>query len=301
MAGRSQGRWREASKTDSEQARAVRGAGARSTARAASRLYLEIFCHPARAVRADRSSPARSRTRDLVARLGAEQKRICAVLERRNAVICRDRSARAAHRRRCGADPLCRRERAPRPARLRRSDRQDAGAARQRRCRLGALQARSRHRSRADRRGAGHQQQAMGDRPPAGGGIHRRQGRARAAPAPFSRSATRSSRSFRSRTPRPSNSPPCSGISRSAHENARLAFVFRKFEHSFRSGESVLAAVDEVFKPPDIAASVTSDTGGFPPHIALPRRAAGRGRNLGAEKSRTNAARSKAGTRRSTP
>ena len=53
-----------------------------------------------------------------------------------------------------------------------------------------------------------------------------------------------------------------------AHNNAGLRFVPRKFEHSFRSGDSVLGAVDIVFK--DIAASVSSDSGGFPPHIALP-------------------------------
>ena len=53
----------------------------------------------------------------------------------------------------------------------------------------------------------------------------------------------------------------------SAHKKAKLDFVPREFKRSFRSGESVLAAVDEVFK--DIAASVTSDKGGFPPHIAL--------------------------------
>jgi ATP-dependent helicase/nuclease subunit A len=53
-----------------------------------------------------------------------------------------------------------------------------------------------------------------------------------------------------------------------AHRNAERDFVFREFKHSFRSGGNVLAAVDIVFK--DIAASVSSDTGGFPPHIALP-------------------------------
>ena len=47
-------------------------------------------------------------------------------------------------------------------------------------------------------------------------------------------------------------------------------FWFRKFEHSFRSGESVLGAVDEVFKAKEVAASVTADSDGFPPHIALP-------------------------------
>jgi ATP-dependent helicase/nuclease subunit A len=53
-----------------------------------------------------------------------------------------------------------------------------------------------------------------------------------------------------------------------AHRNAEIDFVFREFKHSFRSAENVLAAVDIVFK--DIAASVSSDTDGFPPHIPLP-------------------------------
>ncbi len=55
-----------------------------------------------------------------------------------------------------------------------------------------------------------------------------------------------------------------------AHENGGLKFVFEEFKHSFRSGENVLAAVDEVFKSQTIAASVSSDSDGFPPHIALP-------------------------------
>jgi ATP-dependent helicase/nuclease subunit A len=55
-----------------------------------------------------------------------------------------------------------------------------------------------------------------------------------------------------------------------AHEAAALQFVFREFKHSFRSGANVLAAVDAVFKAPSLAASVTADTDGFPPHIALP-------------------------------
>ncbi len=53
-----------------------------------------------------------------------------------------------------------------------------------------------------------------------------------------------------------------------AHEGGAVKFIFGRLEHSFRSGESVLSAVDIVFK--GIAASVTSDQGGFPPHIALP-------------------------------
>jgi len=57
---------------------------------------------------------------------------------------------------------------------------------------------------------------------------------------------------------------------KTAHDAAGLEFVFREFKHSFRSGASVLAAVDEVFKVQAMAASVTADSGGFPPHIALP-------------------------------
>jgi len=55
-----------------------------------------------------------------------------------------------------------------------------------------------------------------------------------------------------------------------AHRDGGLDFVAREFKHSFRSGASVLAAVDEVFKVQSMAASVTADAGGFPPHIALP-------------------------------
>ena len=55
-----------------------------------------------------------------------------------------------------------------------------------------------------------------------------------------------------------------------AHKNASMRFAFRKFEHSFRSGANVLAAVDEVFKNNLVTASVSFDAGGFPPHIALP-------------------------------
>jgi ATP-dependent helicase/nuclease subunit A len=57
---------------------------------------------------------------------------------------------------------------------------------------------------------------------------------------------------------------------RGAHEKSGQTFIVSKFEHSFRSGDSILGAVDEVFKRTEIALSVTSDEGGFPPHIALP-------------------------------
>ena len=54
------------------------------------------------------------------------------------------------------------------------------------------------------------------------------------------------------------------------HASVGLDFVFRELKHSFRSGESILAAVDLVFKSTEMAASVSSDAGGFPPHLALP-------------------------------
>ncbi len=53
-----------------------------------------------------------------------------------------------------------------------------------------------------------------------------------------------------------------------AYLAAGLGFVPGRLDHSFRSGESILAAVDLVFR--NIAGSVTSDRDGFPPHIALP-------------------------------
>jgi ATP-dependent helicase/nuclease subunit A len=60
-----------------------------------------------------------------------------------------------------------------------------------------------------------------------------------------------------------------------AHRDARLAFVRRDFKHSFRSGANVLSAVDKVFERRDVYASVTTDEGGIPPHIALPDARAG--------------------------
>ena len=58
---------------------------------------------------------------------------------------------------------------------------------------------------------------------------------------------------------------------KSAHDKSGLKFVESRFEYSFRSGEAILEAVDKVFAPADMAASVSaSDTGGFPPHNALP-------------------------------
>jgi ATP-dependent helicase/nuclease subunit A len=59
------------------------------------------------------------------------------------------------------------------------------------------------------------------------------------------------------------------------HQAGRRSFVFREFKHSFRSGVNILAAVDAVFSDKAIAASVSSDADGFPPHIALPVAPAG--------------------------
>jgi ATP-dependent helicase/nuclease subunit A len=59
------------------------------------------------------------------------------------------------------------------------------------------------------------------------------------------------------------------------HAVSALPFIHRDFKHSFRSGENVLGAVDKVFERSDIYRSVTSDTDGVPPHIALPDAAPG--------------------------
>jgi ATP-dependent helicase/nuclease subunit A len=59
------------------------------------------------------------------------------------------------------------------------------------------------------------------------------------------------------------------------HQAGRRGFVFREFKHSFRSGANILGAVDAVFSNKAIAASVSSDADGFPPHIALPNAPAG--------------------------
>jgi ATP-dependent helicase/nuclease subunit A len=60
-----------------------------------------------------------------------------------------------------------------------------------------------------------------------------------------------------------------------SHRDVALGFVTQEFKHSFRSGENVLGAVDTVFRQPTISQSVTSDAGGIPPHMALPDAAPG--------------------------
>ena len=127
--------------------------------------YLDVFCTQKSELRSSiLTSTLAKRHPDLARRLDNEQARVGALL----ASPPRGRDARAhrraAHHRGRRHRALRRREGAPRAARLRRPDRQDAAPARPRTARVGALQARSRHRSRADRRGAGHEPEAMGDR-----------------------------------------------------------------------------------------------------------------------------------------
>jgi ATP-dependent helicase/nuclease subunit A len=62
---------------------------------------------------------------------------------------------------------------------------------------------------------------------------------------------------------------------RRAHQASGLELIYREFKHSFRSGANVLAAVDKVFERKDVYASVTTDGNGVPPHIALPDAAPG--------------------------
>ena len=57
---------------------------------------------------------------------------------------------------------------------------------------------------------------------------------------------------------------------RRAHHACGLQLVHHQFTHSLRSGPNVLSAVDEVFARKDVYASVTTDATGVPPHIALP-------------------------------
>ncbi|EJW13657.1 ATP-dependent nuclease subunit A [Rhodovulum sp. PH10] len=60
-----------------------------------------------------------------------------------------------------------------------------------------------------------------------------------------------------------------------AHRAAGLPFLATEFKFSFRSGANVLGAVDAVFSGPGMAASITSDAAGIPPHEALPDAAPG--------------------------
>ena len=122
--------------------------------------YLDIFCTSGRdKVRDKIGTTAIQRDHpSLCQQLAQERDRVWALLVQRKRA---DRGTRpqhrAVHHRPCRDRALPRREGSPRPARLRGPDRQDAGPAQQRVGRLGALQARQRPSSCADRRGAGYQ------------------------------------------------------------------------------------------------------------------------------------------------
>ena len=58
-------------------------------------------------------------------------------------------------------------------------------------------------------------------------------------------------------------------------DRPELGWKHLRFHHSFRSGANVLGSVDQVFRAPDIYASVTADEVGIPPHEALPDAAPG--------------------------
>ena len=67
-----------------------------------------------------------------------------------------------------------------------------------------------------------------------------------------------------------------------AHEKSGQNFVVSKFEHSFRSGATILAAVDEVFKRQRHRAERHVGSGRLSAAHRAARYAAGHGRNLGA-------------------
>jgi ATP-dependent helicase/nuclease subunit A len=62
----------------------------------------------------------------------------------------------------------------------------------------------------------------------------------------------------------------------SAFAISEIAWRFVRFDHSFRSGENVLGAVDEVFRPQAIYRSITSDRDGMLAHQPLPGALPGR-------------------------
>ncbi len=231
-------------------------------------LYLEIFCTGDGGPRKFIVTKA-IKDADLVERLCAEQKRVCALLERRNAVICRDRSAAVL----TVADAVLRRYAAEKERRglLDYDDLIDKTLAL-----LSNVDAVWVH-YKLDL-GIDHvlidEAQDTSNKQweivlklvaefTAGKGA-REQRRTIFAVGDEKQSIF----SFQNAAPKEFDHK--RRFFERAHANAGLDFAYRKFEHSFRSGDTILAAVDEVFKATNIAASVTTDTGGFPPHIALP-------------------------------
>ena len=212
---------------------------------------------------------------DWLARLQAEQDRISALLARERAVQARERTRALVT---IAAEVIARYTREKeRRALLDYDDLIDKtlpllsdGASR-----LGALQARSRHRPRADRRGAGYQPQAVADHPPAGVGIRARR-RARQRQAHHLRGRRREAVdllvSGRGAARLRRDAPTCSSEQFSQPE---LGWRYLRFHHSFRSGENVLSSVDQVFRAQEIYRSVTTDAVGIPEHKSLPDAAPG--------------------------
>lgn len=58
-------------------------------------------------------------------------------------------------------------------------------------------------------------------------------------------------------------------------DTAELGWRFLRFHHSFRSGENVLGSVDRVFAERNIFTSITTDAAGVPEHQPLPETAPG--------------------------
>jgi ATP-dependent helicase/nuclease subunit A len=54
------------------------------------------------------------------------------------------------------------------------------------------------------------------------------------------------------------------------YQVSEVGWRFVRFDHSFRSGANVLGAVDEVFRAPEVYRSITSDRDARPVHQALP-------------------------------
>ena len=126
--------------------------------------YLRIFCTAELSPRKSLMTKALAdRHPEWLARLLDEQDAYLRAARPRTRAQCARTHARADHHRQGSDRPLSPRKRATRAARLRRPDRPHAGAVQERLGRLGALQARSRHRPYSDRRGAGHQSEAVGD------------------------------------------------------------------------------------------------------------------------------------------
>ena len=58
-------------------------------------------------------------------------------------------------------------------------------------------------------------------------------------------------------------------------DTPELGWRYLRFHHSFRSGEAVLGGVDQVFRARETYLSVTTDEAGIPPHMSLPDAAPG--------------------------